>query len=504
MKFAIGIESINYLEPHINEAVISDEDSLVNDNITHLQFQDYNSAFESVNTEIEVMLKGYEVQGTEADDTQKKNILVRLWEAIKKMFNTLGKWIGDAFKWVARKFGFGGASNPNTINTNTAEAVSESFTNVVEELKKEDMSENKTDEVVVPESKVEEIIEAEVQKVYSKPKFKFTALQKHHVKTILKEIITKETKPTSTSIAIRNEDNKNFADMVLINVGKIVNTTTIEIPIMYFDEAVLERLKKEGFSTGVNGSNQIDYDRLFGVYSWTRRKDENRKNITTPYVLSTIIRFLLDVAYCNGVMVNVILDFDINTSIITKIKDSMDALKDVELESGDLATAKSNIFALLSVFKTRSGQPVMNLKTTKYNLELHKVIDKNGSDYKVAEKNIINLITGDKTYKLNEELFKLLDLCAGRFSKGFLFVEKFFESNVFKEYMGYQNPDRSANNVENERKKLLMFTKAMLVDIKEICRHGVKFLSKAKPMIDKNIKNLYKMEVEKFTSNRYA
>ena len=503
MKFAIGIESVNYFEPQINE-VISDEDSLVNDNITHLQFKDYNSAFESVNAEIEIMLKGYEVQGTEADDTQKKNIFVRLWEAIKKMFRTLGKWVGDAFKWVARKFGFGGANNPNTINTNTAEAVSESFTNVVEELKKEDMSENKTEEVVVPEAKVEEIIETVVNKVYSKPKFKFVTLQKHHVKTILKEIIAKETKPTSTAIAIRNDNNQNFADMVLINVAKIVNTTTIEIPIMYFDEVVLERLKKEGFSTGINGSNQIDYDRLIGAYSWTRIKGENNKNITTPYVLSTIIRFLLDVAYCNGVMVNVILDFDINTSIITKIRDSMDALKNVELESGDLATAKSNVFALLSVFKTRSGQPHMSLKTTKYNLELHKVIAKNGSDYKVAEKNIINLITGDKTYKLNEELFKLLDLCAGRFSKGFVFVEKFFESDVFKEYMGYQKPDKSENAVENERKKLLMFTKAMLVDIKEICKHSVKFLSKCKPMIDKNIKNLDKMGIEKFAANNYA
>ena len=44
MKFSIGIESVNYLEHQINEAVVSDEDSLVNDNITHLQFQDYNSA----------------------------------------------------------------------------------------------------------------------------------------------------------------------------------------------------------------------------------------------------------------------------------------------------------------------------------------------------------------------------------------------------------------------------------------------------------------------------
>ena len=66
MKFVIGIESINYFEPQIEE-LHNDKDELIDDNIHYLQFQDYNSAFESLNAEIEFILKGYEVQGTEAD-----------------------------------------------------------------------------------------------------------------------------------------------------------------------------------------------------------------------------------------------------------------------------------------------------------------------------------------------------------------------------------------------------------------------------------------------------
>lgn len=146
MKFAIGIESVNYFESQINGAVFSDEDSLINDNITHLQFQDYNSAFESVNAEIEIMLKGYEVQGTEADDTQKKNIFVRLWRAIQKMFDTLCKLVSRSFTWIASKFGIGGSEDAALVTEAEANIAKTTTQIVIDSLRPENG-------VVVPNGK---------------------------------------------------------------------------------------------------------------------------------------------------------------------------------------------------------------------------------------------------------------------------------------------------------------------------------------------------------------
>ena len=94
MRFAIGLENINYSLPQIEDRVIPTESNVVDDNLTELQLQDHSQAFESLNNEVDLMLKGYDIVGTEADETQKKrNIFLRIWDAIVKMFKTLGKWV---------------------------------------------------------------------------------------------------------------------------------------------------------------------------------------------------------------------------------------------------------------------------------------------------------------------------------------------------------------------------------------------------------------------------
>ena len=42
-----------------------------------------------------------------------------------KMFKTLGKYIRDGFKWVAKKFGFGGTLISILINVDVAAATAE-------------------------------------------------------------------------------------------------------------------------------------------------------------------------------------------------------------------------------------------------------------------------------------------------------------------------------------------------------------------------------------------
>lgn len=79
MRFAIGLENINYSLPQIEDKVTTVDNSVVDDNLVDLQLQDHSYAFESLNNEVDLMLKGYDVCGFEADDSaKKKNIFARI------------------------------------------------------------------------------------------------------------------------------------------------------------------------------------------------------------------------------------------------------------------------------------------------------------------------------------------------------------------------------------------------------------------------------------------
>ena len=98
------------------------------------------------------------------------------------MFNTLGKWIGDGFKWVLKKIGIGGENNPDTVNAKNVESAAEVASEIVTELKSNDKSDEVSNEtniskedIVIEESKLDELIEKAVKKVYSKPQFKNSA-----------------------------------------------------------------------------------------------------------------------------------------------------------------------------------------------------------------------------------------------------------------------------------------------------------------------------------------
>ena len=116
MKFSIGIESIslNYEdEGKMLKEVENYGEESINDNMFHLEIQDYNSAMESINAEVDILLKqSYSIVGTEADDTAKKDpIYKRIWKAIKKMFETLGDWTRRTLDFIIDKFFRKGAKN---------------------------------------------------------------------------------------------------------------------------------------------------------------------------------------------------------------------------------------------------------------------------------------------------------------------------------------------------------------------------------------------------------
>ena len=119
MKFSIGIESISLNYEDEGKMLTEVEDygeESINDNMFHLEIQDYNSAMESINAEIDILLKqSNSIVGTEADDTAKKDpIYKRIWKAIKKMFETLGDWTRRTLDFILDKFFRKGAKNSTT------------------------------------------------------------------------------------------------------------------------------------------------------------------------------------------------------------------------------------------------------------------------------------------------------------------------------------------------------------------------------------------------------
>lgn len=491
MKFAIGIESVNYFEPQINE-VVSDEDILVDDNITHLQFQDYNSAFESVNAEIEIMLKGYEVQGTEADDTQKKNIFVRLWEALLKMFSTLGKWISDGFKWVLKKIGIGGENNPDTVNANNVESAAEVASEIITELKsndKKDEVSNETsvskEDIVVEESNLDELIDKAVKKVYSKPQFKNSKNIRHIVQDQYKKIIR--------TTAITLIGGKSDSELLVINVAKFAKNE-IEIPVAYFDDEVLERFKKQGFEK-------------YSVY-WSGNVEKALKEALSSESKHTILDAMTDISYfiigsiyLNAVMVNTILDFDVDVDLLEKLK-AYSSLSN--LTPDKISSAKSYALALIGAlngYGVNSKEFHHRTKTTTYKFELHKYVTSNGLKYNLPKKDVINAITNDKRFKNNALLFTVLKDCSDSILSGFQYVEEAFKSEKLKKI--YYSVNSNDGYTDVEKKKHVALARSLMVDAKEIAKLSVKFLAKAKPFIDYNDKNIGSVEHLKRMSDRY-
>lgn len=252
MRFAIGLENINYSLPQIEEKVTETELSVVDDNLVDLHLLDHSHAFESLNNEVDLMLKGYDICGFEADDSanaaKKKNIFARIWDAIVKMFKTLGKYIRDGFKWVAKKFGFGGASNINTINVDVVAATAEAGSMIASELKSNDKKANiesntaiKEDEVVVEKATIEKIIQNSINKAFSKKtSIKNAKLLKHSIQEQYEKTIIYS---DSKELAVIDKSNNSSLDVMLINITRFAKRT-IEIPFMFFDGDVLKRFKK--------------------------------------------------------------------------------------------------------------------------------------------------------------------------------------------------------------------------------------------------------------------
>ena len=505
MRFVIGLENINYSLPQIEDKVIPTESNVVDDNLTELQLQDHSQAFESLNNEVDLMLKGYDVCGFEADETQKKrNIFLRIWDAIAKMFKTLGKWVKDGYKWVAKKLGFGGDSNINTINTNIIKAAAESARNIISGLKSKDKKpevESSTNiseaEVIVEKDTIEKIIEDSVNKAFSKKtNIKNLKELRHAVQESYKKTIIYS---DSKELAVVDKSTNSPLDVMLINIARFAKNT-IDVPFMFFDEDVLKRFESEDF---LNDKHPHLSDDGTIRYSQNTIRERRADGETDPYRYMTpvvmIFEYIPDCIYLNAVMLNTLSNSNIDTKVLNEVRKEYKTHVDNIDEK--FSKAKDVVADTLAKFKEAVKSDLsLNLKAKVYTLELHNIIADGDESYS-ADKAIINSITDDREYKLNEKIYKMLDRCINSYVNGFDFIERTLNNVDTSKFLSSVDDTKT---FATSYKRHIEFCKSMLVDAREISKLSLKFLSNTNKLVANNIREFDKLNTRRFMTNKYG
>nr|DAR74996.1 MAG TPA: hypothetical protein [Caudoviricetes sp.] len=240
MKFTIGIESLLHDSTEENKMLVQLDDSMsyVDDNIYYLESQDYKSAMESINNEIGLLInQSSDMIGTEADNTAKKvPIYKRMWDAIMKLFSTLGEWISRGFDWVANKFRKGGVNDVAGLAEAEVSGKSEAVQSTKEEMNKEGG--------LTPTE-----IKNHVHKVLTNEFKKHEATKKGLGKIIIKrmvnevtEAIVEASEPASSSNTDKVQKSEDSGDKLVLP-----ESATIKIYYWMFSDTILQNVSKKGF-----------------------------------------------------------------------------------------------------------------------------------------------------------------------------------------------------------------------------------------------------------------
>lgn len=175
MNFKYGTESVGidffYTDttPFLNRGV----EGLIEDIDMSVDNTRYGFAFESCCADFDIII------GTEADEPksdkpeEKKDEksetttsnskadawYKKVWNAIVGMFKTIGKWFSSAWKWIKKKFGFGGTNDVGKVAETEIKVSGNSTAKTLDKLKDADtMTAEELDTVV------EEIVGEEIDK----------------------------------------------------------------------------------------------------------------------------------------------------------------------------------------------------------------------------------------------------------------------------------------------------------------------------------------------------
>lgn len=240
MKFMIGIESLLHDSTEENKMLVQVDEfmSYIDDNIYHLESQDYKSSMESINNEIGLLInQSSDMIGTEADDTTKKvPIYKRMWDAVMKLFSTLGEWISRGFDWVANKFRKGGVNDVAGLAEAEVSGKSEAVQSTKEEMNKEGG--------LTPTE-----IKNHVHKVLTNEFKKHEAAKKGLGRVVIKrmvnevtEAIVEASEPASSSNTDKVQKSEDSGDKLVLP-----ESATIKIYYWMFSDTILQNISKKGF-----------------------------------------------------------------------------------------------------------------------------------------------------------------------------------------------------------------------------------------------------------------
>lgn len=256
MKFMIGIEAIL---PNSNEdkMLVQTEDSIdyVDDNLFYLESQDYKSAMEAINAEIGLLIdKSNVLVGTEADDAatadKKAPLYKRIWEAVMKLFTTLGDWISKGFEWVANKFRKGGANDVAGIAEAEVAMKSEAVQSTKEEMDKEGG--------LTPTE-----IKNHVRKILTNESKKHEAMKKGLGRVLIKRMVEEVTEAiveVSEPAPATNTETKEETQKPEDSGEKFILPERAKVKINYwmFSDIILENVRKKSFVDYKDYKNTLD------------------------------------------------------------------------------------------------------------------------------------------------------------------------------------------------------------------------------------------------------
>lgn len=271
MKFMIGIEAILPNSNEKDRMLVQTEDSIdyVDDNLFYLESQDYKSAMEAINAEIGLLIdKSNVLVGTEADDAataeKKAPLYKRIWEAVMKLFTTLGDWISKGFEWVANKFRKGGANDVAGIAEAEVAMKSEAVQSTKEEMDKEGgltptEIKNHVRKILTNESKKHEAMKKGLGRV----------LIKRMVEEVTEAIVEVSEPAPATNTTEETQKTEDTTE-------KLVIPESVKIKISYwlFSDSVIENVRKKRFA------EFKDYDKTLADLKDTKANGFVRVNAT--------------------------------------------------------------------------------------------------------------------------------------------------------------------------------------------------------------------------------
>lgn len=474
MKFMIGIEAILPNSNEKDKMLVQTEDSIdyVDDNLFYLESQDYKSAMEAINAEIGLLVdKSNVLVGTEADDAataeKKAPLYKRIFEAVMKLFTTLGDWISKGFEWVANKFRKGGANDIAGIAEAEVAMKSEAVQSTKEEMDKEGG--------LTPTE-----IKNHVRKILTNESKKHETMKKGLGRVLIKRMVEEVTEAiveVSEPAPATNTETKEETQKTEDTTEKLVIPESAKIKISYwlFSDGIIENVHKKRFA------EFKDYDKTLADLKDSKANGFVRVNATAAVNI---------VDHCVSLISNILgTNYETMSNLHNKLRvysKASWAKYESPITVKELGEANQIIREFESTFKDIASRNENIFEMVKKEVEI-RVYDNgtNRLNYTDVER-FLNTDEFKSTKYISE---RIVDMCSYISN-----ISKTLVKNVNEMYSSMKSGNTIGINEFGDKvdaKPMLLALKAIAMDVKSIANSTLKIIGKlTTARIAKNAKTL--------------